>query len=376
MKGRRSLLVAASLAAAAPAWAQEDAKEEAGAGSGSVRLYGLMDLGAEAVNGKLADGKRDTSFRVTNGISTPHFGLRGSEDLGGGLKAGFNLEGSFSPTNGTLGLGGRIFGRQSYLSLSGRYGTLSLGRQYTMLRYGFEDANPFGTGNQGLRLLDERFSNPRADSSITYAGQWGPVSGGVNFSFGRDSVAGTSSAATNCPGDAADKKQCREWSAGLKYDGGSWGAGTSYERLYGGTADTFGGLTSPDKTDTRFVLGAYTTLAGGTKLTAGWVKRDNMGIATPKSDLVWVESIVPLGGPVFFDGLLAQLKYKDSPNKATLLNVRGRYVMSKRTTLYLTAAFMDNSGTLALTASAGTPAVRPAAGGSQLSVISGIQHRF
>jgi predicted porin len=373
------LFVAASLGVTASAWSQDDDEEPKGSrGGGSVALYGSVDLGLEALSGKSpsTNGERDTNFRVSNGISTPHFGFRGNEDLGGGMRAGFNLENSFAPDNGTLGLGGRMFGRQSWLSLSGRLGTVRLGRQYTMFRYGFEDANPFGYGNHGLRLLDERISNPRADNSISYMGQWGPVSAGVNYSFGRDAVAGNSTAATNCAGEAVDKQQCREWSLYTRYVSGSWGVATAYERLYGGTAATFGGLTSPDKTDTRFVLAGHMRLTSGTKLAVGWIKRNNEGnVATPKSDMVWVQGVVPVG-PYFIDGMLARLDYDNSPNKAMLVNVRGRYSLSKRTTLYVTAAHVSNSGTLALSATGSTPAIAPMPGGSQTSVIAGIQHTF
>jgi predicted porin len=368
MKFIKTLLVLGSLAGTAPAWSQ------------GVAIYGSLDMGLEAVSGKLpSTSERDTAIRVSNGMSTPHFGFRGSEDLGGGLKAAFNLEASFAPDNGSFGHGGRAFGRQSWVGLSGPFGTVRLGRQYTMFRYGFEDANPFGYGNHGLRLLEPRISNPRADNSITYLGKWGPINAGVNYSTGWDAVNGNpaNAAAANCPGEATDKKQCREWSLYTEYDAGTWGVATAYERLYGGTSATFGGLTSPDKTDTRFVLGARMQLTSGTKLAAGWIKRNNEGVAaTPKSDMYWVQGVVPVGGPWFVDGILAHLKYDNSSNKATLVNLRGRYVLSKRTSLYLSAAHIDNGGTLALSATGSTPAIRPAAGTSQTSVIAGVVHFF
>lgn len=350
----------------------------------SLKFYGMIDVGVEALNGTLADKNTTTAARISNGIVTPHFGLIGNGDLTQGLQGSFNLEGSFAPDNGTSGIGGRLFGRQAWVGLTGRYGTVRLGRQYTMVRTGWEDANPYGTGNQGLRLLDPRISNPRADNSITYLAKWGPVTAGVNYSSGWDAVNGNSanagpanSAGANCAGEVPDaKNQCKEWSAGAKYDGAWWGVATSYERLYGGTATTFGGLISPNKTDRRTVLGGYMKLKGGTKLTAGWVGRENQGSTTPHSDMYWMEGIVPLGGPWFLDGLVAQLKYKNSPNKASLLNLRARYELTKDTTLYFTAAFMDNGGTLALPATASTPAPTPLAGAHQTSVIAGVRYKF
>lgn len=350
----------------------------------NLKFYGMIDVGAEALSGKLADKNNAQSVRISNGIVTPHFGLIGNGDLAQGLQGSFNLEGSFAPDNGTSGIGGRLFGRQAWAGLTGRLGTVRLGRQYTAVRMGWEDANPYGTGNQGLRLLDPRISNPRADNSFSYIAKWGPVTAGVNYSGGWDAVNGNSanagpanSAGADCPGEVPDaKNQCKEWSAGAKYDRHSWGVATAFERLHGGTSATFGGLTSPSKTDTRTVLGGHVQLAGGTKLTAGWIHRSNLGSATPSSNMYWVEGIVPLGGPWFFDGLLGELKYKNSPNKADLLNLRARYVLTKDTTLYFTAAFMDNHGTLALPATASTPAPTPLAGASQTSVIAGVLYKF
>jgi predicted porin len=364
------LFVVASLLAIAPAWSQTD-----------IKFYGIVDAGLEAVNGTNATTKQnDTIYRVSNGMITPHFGWKGSEDLGNGLKAEFNLEGSFQPDTGVSGIGPRLFGRQSWVGLSGSFGTIRIGRQYTMVRYGFADANPYGTGNQGLRLLDERISNPRADNSVTYIVNAGNFSAGVNYSLGRDGVSATpaTSAAATCPGEAVDDRQCREWSVGAKYNAHTWGIATSYERMYGGTAATYGGLTSPDKTDTRFVVGAYMSLNNGAKLTAGLIKRNNEGTpATPKSDLFWVEGLgLAHIGRLSFDGLLAELKYDNSPNKAVLVNVRALYSLSKRTTLYVTAANMDNSGTLAQSATASIPAIKPVPGGSLTSVITGIKHVF
>jgi predicted porin len=90
----------------------------------------------------------------------------------------------------------------------------------------------------------------------------------------------------------------------------------------------------------------------------------------------WVQAVVPVARNWFLDGMLAELKYKDSANKAVLVNLRARYFLSRRTNLYVTAAHMDNSGTLALSATGSTPALRPVAGGSETSVIAGIVHRF
>ncbi len=350
----------------------------------TLKFYGMIDVGAESLTGKLANGNDAKAIRISNGIITPHYGLLGTGKLSQGLQGSFHLEGSFAPDNGVSGIGGRLFGRQSWVGLSGGFGTVRFGRQYTAVRIGWEDANPYGTGNQGLRLLDPRISNPRADNAISYIGQFGPVTAALNYSPGWDAVNGNASntgpanaAGANCAGEVPTvQQQCKEHSMALKYSGASWSVATAYEVLRGGTAATFGGLTTPSKTDTRFVLSGNMKLKGGTRLTAGWIKRDNEGSVTPKSDMHWAEAIIPLGGPWFFDSAVARLKYQDSVNKAVLVNLRGRYLLNEDTTLYVAVSNMDNSGSLALAATASTPAPAPLAGENQTSVIAGIRYKF
>jgi predicted porin len=64
------------------------------------------------------------------GVDQSRFGLRGSEDLGGGLKAIFTLESGFGIGNGKLSNNGGMFNRQAFVGLSSQYGTVTLGRQY------------------------------------------------------------------------------------------------------------------------------------------------------------------------------------------------------------------------------------------------------
>src|ERR1700730_17179701 len=86
----------------------------------SVTLYGLIDAGL---------------FQAASGtINGSRFGLRGAEDLGGGLKAIFVLENGFNVQNGKLGQNSRMFGRQAFVGLSSsQFGTVTLGRQYDSL---------------------------------------------------------------------------------------------------------------------------------------------------------------------------------------------------------------------------------------------------
>ncbi|WP_244816509.1 porin [Caballeronia sp. Lep1P3] len=99
----------------------------------SVTLYGVIDAGLGYVSNANANGQK--LFGMINGnLSGDRWGLKGQEDLGGGLKAIFQLENGFDVGTGRLGQGGREFGRQAFVGLSGaQWGTVTLGRQYDPL---------------------------------------------------------------------------------------------------------------------------------------------------------------------------------------------------------------------------------------------------
>ncbi|OLL27879.1 porin [Burkholderia sp. SRS-W-2-2016] len=94
----------------------------------SVTLYGLLDAGLTYTSNVGGNAKWAAG---SGGINQSMFGLRGSEDLGGGLKAIFTLESGFNVNNGGLGNNGGIFNRQAFVGLSSaQFGTVTLGRQF------------------------------------------------------------------------------------------------------------------------------------------------------------------------------------------------------------------------------------------------------
>ena len=90
----------------------------------NVTLYGRINIDMEFVNGRLANNTNPNVYRVASNSS--RFGLRGTESLGGGLNAIFQIEnGSIRPTTGD---GGNLGGRDSFVGLSGGWGTFKMGR--------------------------------------------------------------------------------------------------------------------------------------------------------------------------------------------------------------------------------------------------------
>ncbi|MBV8604110.1 MAG: porin [Pelomonas sp.] len=109
MKRLAWLAMAAVPAGALPAQAQDD-----------VEIYGRVNTSVESQR----SGDAGRVVVLQNNAS--RFGLRGREDLGGGLQAGFNLESGFDSTNGAQ-TAASLFNRQSELNLRGDFGTLRLG---------------------------------------------------------------------------------------------------------------------------------------------------------------------------------------------------------------------------------------------------------
>ena len=198
----QGLVLAALVGAAGAAQAQS-----------TVSLYALIDLNVTRYKaGGKAGGASQTVMNdgTVNGLNGSRWGVRGSEDLGGGLKAGVVLEGGVLADTGSLAQGGRGFGRQAFISLSApSWGEWRLGRQYILEDSVMGLSNPFGNAlvnNPGTgvtnmgKALPMWLNAPRADNVIQWqsprwggfsvAGQWAPGEGtadrfsGVKAAYG------------------------------------------------------------------------------------------------------------------------------------------------------------------------------------------------
>ncbi|MFA5488745.1 MAG: porin [Candidimonas sp.] len=153
----------------------------------SVTLYGILDAGVGYQRVKLDDAKA-TKTGLINGIQSGNrWGLRGTEDLGDGLRAVFTLESGFDLGNGLSAQGGRLFGRQATLGLAGdSWGQLDFGRQTNIASKYFGPLDPFGTGfgQAGAGSSFSSANTVRYDNMIMY--QTPNFSGfqfGVGYSF-------------------------------------------------------------------------------------------------------------------------------------------------------------------------------------------------
>ena len=346
--------------------------------SSSVTIYGSVDAAIEHLSSGGTGGYSGTRMPgLTGGQAPSRLGFRGSEDLGGGLRAIFTLEQGISVNSGALNQGGRAFGRQAFVGLSGPWGTLSLGRQYSMLFWSQLDADILGPAMFGSGSLDSYLPNARVDNAIAYRGSFSGLTVGATYSVGRDAVnAGPSPSGTNCPGESGtDSKACRQWSLLAKYDTATWGVSAAVDEIRGGPG-AFADLTNGGLTDRRSTLAGWTKW-GDLKVGAGLIARRNEGsTATPRSQLWYLGAAYPITPLFVLDGQVFKLDYKNSANQATLLALRGTYHLSKRTAVYATVGHISNDGSLALSVSNAAAGGASAAGGSQTGVGVGMRHAF
>lgn len=112
----------------------------------AVNVYGIVDAGIVSVNNQRAASGNTGSVTglSSGGISPSIFGFKGSEDLGGGLKANFNLEGHFLSNSGAGNQWGGLFGRQANVGFSSSLGTVALGKQYSPAVLAYASTDPRG----------------------------------------------------------------------------------------------------------------------------------------------------------------------------------------------------------------------------------------
>lgn len=355
----------------------------------SVTLYGLVDTGIEYVSHANAAGDHVLRVPSISGELPSRWGIRGTENLGGGWNAIFTLENGFNLRGGDIGQGGRLFGRQAWVGFEGPWGALTFGRQYNMAFWALADADMLGPDLHGIGALDNYLPNARSDNTIVYKGTYKGVTAGASYSFGRDSAGtGNSPGQGTCAGQVPGQfTQCREWSAMLKYDAPGFGVATAYDEQRGGTnaaANFFDGVVAfpiasgADK-DARTQANGYARF-GGLKFGAGWLGRH---VETSPAAAIDVRSNLYYVGVQYFvtpsfviesEGFRIVVQEQDT--RATMATARCTYFLSKATAVYLDSTYLWNSAKAHFSASAGGGGTTPAAGIGQLAVMAGFRHSF
>ncbi|WP_080415662.1 porin [Burkholderia ubonensis] len=237
------LRCAASVALVAYLSSGQDAKAQS-----SVTLYGAIDTGLTYMHNVAGESTRLSM--TTSNLSYNIFGFKGNEDLGGGLKAVFQLESFFSVANGELVRPDKIFGVQSWVGLTTpRFGTVTVGRQ-------FDPLTDLVQQTQGDYRLGAVFTTPgdvdNADdialfsNSVKWASPtWGGLSLEAMYSFG--GVAGSVSSG-------------QVYSGAVAYAVGDLTAAAGYLRIDNGNpTSSTRGVSSADSLFNSSVNAAYAT---------------------------------------------------------------------------------------------------------------------
>ncbi|MBB6590174.1 porin [Ralstonia solanacearum] len=317
----------------------------------SVTLYGVADVGVEWAN-KVPGGDGQGHSRVamqSGNLSGSRWGLRGVEDLGGGLKGIFNLESGFSLDTGASGQSSRLFGRNAYVGLQGQWGQLTLGRQQNLL-YDFALAyDPMAIAGRYSITSQDAYLAGRADNAIKYIGTFGGLSVSALYAFNRD---GQETAGVN--------KLGREWSLGANYAAGPFSLGAVYDQSNGvysnssslTAAQNFANATTQADIKEQRATIAGTYAFGPAKLYAGyrWYKTNLVGTSgSVRSNLYWLGAGYQATPALTLTGTAYYQQFKNTGTGNPWLFVVGTdYALSKRTDAYFNVAYAKNSSGSAL----------------------------
>lgn len=382
----------------------------------SVQIYGIVDTGLAYVGTAAAPtpaNPRATGgqARVESGLlQSSRIGFRGTEDLGGGLRATFNLEGGLAIDSGSFTQGGLPFGRRSTVGLQGWLGDLQFGRRKDFtdeVSAPFSSITPFGTfiirahannmdrvgGNRANNMV--YYTTPRWGgfrANVTYGfgetanststgqsfgvgaiyntadfgvggGYWtsrlGNIASGSNSSSdqGATTGAGCNTAALGNPGDTC----IRTWLVGARYMISGWHVHGTYSRVEQPLVRTGAGL-APN------FAANFTRGTGTTPFTAGGTNNDKTDIVDLGLD--YRTGVWKLKGSY----IRANYHFVGAASKGVLnqYTVGAEYYLSKRTTLYATLARMTASHMY----SPGIIGTAPGIDHSTWAMGTGIRHTF
>jgi predicted porin len=342
----------------------------------SITLYGVVDAFYQ-----YATADESVNRLQSGGINGSRLGVRGVEDLGGGLKALFTLESGINIDTGTTAQDGVFWGRQAFVGLGSDFGTLTLGRQYSSVYYLTSDLS--------------EFSNNAAGPSTAVIGGFGGL-GLYEPVRGAAAQTGTTavSSSTGLGGPARVNNSVKYETpsfSGFKL-GGLYGFGEStattggqrtydlYARYTAGPFDAM--LSYVDDRTANEALHAQTYSAGaawsfGTfRILGGYLGMNDKSITNNDGDGWWI------GGDARFGPHLVKLQYvantPDADNSDTqALGLGYQYDFSKRTAFYSSITYFKNDGNVARWHSA-VPAGLAAVGGDNdiTEFVAGIRHSF
>ncbi|MEO7887003.1 MAG: porin [Polaromonas sp.] len=348
---RNMYLGAACVAALAPQMASAQS---------TVTLYGRVVSGLAYID-KVYDPVANASFSKTmvasNQWGTSMWGLKGNEDLGGGLAANFVLEGGFELKNGGAGAG--LFNRRAYVGLSNAsWGSFRLGKNL-FISNDVWDLDPTGQQWVGSATLVRGRSWVGANNVVEYSTpNMGGFSATGQISFGEQ---------------AGNSKANRGEGISMTYANQDLMLRAIYSRRH----DVAGTFTDVYNTSKETIIGG-TYKIGPAKLFAAYdyITAPNALLTAPsKLKHGWVGVRYDVTPALTLIGSVFHVKADRVAGKATLAMVGADYSMSKRTLLYASFGGVRNSSGANFGVDTGISG-NPAANQSQRTVYAGIAHSF
>ena len=194
----------------------------------NVTIYGVVDMGYQYTGDNVSNAVKNRSGFDSGVSASSRLGFKGTEDLGNGLKAGFVLEQGIAVDSGNTAAGMGTFGRQSFVSLSGGFGTVAAGRQYTPAHAILAgNIDPFGLGKGTVGGIQNLYiSEARLDNLAAYVS---PSWGGFSFVAGYTFSASGNEQSPKLGGTSAT--DVRAWTIAPTYKNGPIYVAANYHQL-------------------------------------------------------------------------------------------------------------------------------------------------
>lgn len=326
----------------------------------SVTLYGLVDTTIRYTTHENAKGSG--KVQMGGGVLTgTRFGLAGTEDLGNGYQALFVLENGFLPDTGMASQGGRLFGRKAFVGLSGDFGTLKLGRDFTVIHEVIASYDTMALPNLGLVAFQSGnyTGGVRQDNMLKYAGTFGPITLAAQHAFGE--VAGNFA-------------QSSSTGASVTYASGPVKLAGGYQ-IMRDTSTYFGTAVPLSDQQVWSVGGTYKL--GVTQFNAGFT-RSTYNNAGYRDNAFYAGAKHPFGDAwmLLVTGTYDRMKINGDSGSRFTGAVMLDYNLSKRTDVYVEADYTTLTGTWRTLASQPN-FVTPFYGNStRIGVTTGIRHKF
>jgi predicted porin len=349
----------------------------------SVTVYGSVDA---AISVGDSGGSTGSTTRLDSGVGPgSRFGFRGTEDLGGGLRALFTLESGFDSGSGASQQGGLLFGRQAFVGIASSQGwSVTMGRQLSPANVSMGAADAMGqthwgsTSNSGLGTLQ----SPKS-ASVQGAGCQGATTRINNSVQGAWTGGGFTGRLMVGAGDENASGSGRVVSPSLTYQSGPLMLTAAYTRIRQ-CAQDIAVAANPDWQTETVVGGTYNF--GPAWLFAGYYNfnpSEANKVVVPTTFVnhkaFWLGTRIPVGTAGTIKAQVSQLRQEFSGDdaKGTAIGLAYLHSLSKRTTVYVSTARMKNNAKANFSLVGATAS--QAAGGLGLSpkVLSlGMSHTF